>query len=386
MAGSFANMDAINKKKNFTYIPPTLPTELVDTTSYTIDFAARKFVHIGIDPSEKFQVTVHLLTSSRHVKITPDFLKRIFSLMGNILSFVLEQPVKYKRMLFLETKLYKISSTVYGGENVLVIESKTQDGCRVLLNREDLIHLQYLEWCIFKTITRKSIITQPAVLKQFDLFLNYIDVESLKVDPPPKKPDEMMTFIKNIRDESVISKIPKNDVNFISQLKMYASSQLAEHWEQRCNGEMSPELFTESEMKLISPPRYSSMSPMHENLSQARVADEERGMEEFLTQAKWSPIRKTESLPIDEPESPPPRIMDTLPTYCFDPDNFAQPPPWYTAPEYNESSPTSPAVDENDGPTSFNRSPSILDFTGGIGMKKLKKRNAKRKLFLNDIV
>ncbi|KAL4107160.1 hypothetical protein QTP88_017545 [Uroleucon formosanum] len=152
--------------------------------------------------------------------------------MGNILSFVLEQPVKYKRILFLETELYKLSSMMYSGENVLVIESKTHEGCRILWNRVDLIQFQYLEWCIFETVVRKSITTQPAVLKQFEMFLNYINVEFSKVDSPPKTPEEMIAFINNLHDESVISKIPKNDVNLISQLKMYASSQLAEHW---CN-------------------------------------------------------------------------------------------------------------------------------------------------------
>ncbi|XP_060855187.1 uncharacterized protein LOC132932852 [Metopolophium dirhodum] len=154
----------------------------------------------------------------------------------------------------------------------------------------------------------------------------------------------------------------------------------AEQWAQRWNGELSPELFTESEMRLISPPRYSSMSPMHEDLSQARVADEERGIDEFLTQATWAPARKTKPLPIDDSGSLPTTIIDPLPV-SFDSNNFAQPPSWYTAPQYIESSPTSPAVDENDGPTSFNHSPSILDFTGGEPTKKLNKRNAKRKLF-----
>ncbi|KAL4083534.1 hypothetical protein QTP88_028850 [Uroleucon formosanum] len=190
------------KKKTFTYVPPTPPAELIESTSYTLDFAARKFVHIGIDPTEKFQVVVHLLTSSRHVKITPDILTRIFSLIGNILSFVLEQPEKYKRTLFLETEFYKLST--------------------------NLIQLHYLEWCIFETVKGKSTITQPAVLKQFDIFLKYIDVEFTKVDSPPKNPEEMVTFIKNVRDDSVISKIAKSDVNPISQIKMYASSQLAE--------------------------------------------------------------------------------------------------------------------------------------------------------------
>ncbi|KAL4152834.1 hypothetical protein QTP88_000667 [Uroleucon formosanum] len=200
------------------------------------------------------------------------------------------------------------------------------------------------------------------------------------LDSPPKNPEEMVTFIKNVRDESIISKIAKNEVNLISQIKIYASSQLAEQWAQQWGGEMSPELFAESEMRLISPPRYSSMSPMYEDLSQARAADEDRGINDFLrqinpTQATWA---ATKTLPV--PSSLPTSFIDTLPDY--DSDNFAQDPYGRIKSYRNiEPSPTSPAVDENDGPTSFNRSPSILDFTGGKPMKKLNQRNAKRKLF-----
>jgi len=58
---------------------------------------------------------------------------------------------------------------------------------------------------------------------------NYLDQEFTKVDSPPKTPDEMITFIKILRDDSVISNISKNDDNLISQLKMFATSQLAEN-------------------------------------------------------------------------------------------------------------------------------------------------------------
>ncbi|KAL4119468.1 hypothetical protein QTP88_012275 [Uroleucon formosanum] len=153
---------------------------------------------------------------------------------------------------------------------------------------------------------------------------------------------------------------------------MYASPQLAEQWAQRWNGEMSPDLFTESEVRLISPPRYSSMFPMHDkdDFLQARAADEDRGIKELLTQATWAP---TKTLPSSLTTS----FIDTLPDY--DSDNFAQD-PYGRIKSYRDikPSPTSPAVDENDGPTSFNHSPSILDFTGG---KPTKKRNTKRTPF-----
>ncbi|KAL4132176.1 hypothetical protein QTP88_009383 [Uroleucon formosanum] len=53
----------------------------MESTSYTIDFTARKFVHIGIDPTDEFQTVIHLITSSRHIKLTTDFLRRIFALI-----------------------------------------------------------------------------------------------------------------------------------------------------------------------------------------------------------------------------------------------------------------------------------------------------------------
>lgn len=242
MAGSIANNAALYKKKTFTYVPPAPPADLIDCSNFILDFTGRKFLNVGLDPADEFNTIVQVITPSRYVNMPPDFLRRIFSLMGNILSFILDLPQKYKRNLFLETEIISLSSMLYKGENMLVIESKTQDGCRVLLNRADLMKLQYLEWCIFETVVRKSTIIRPVVIKQFDMFLNYIDIESAKVDSPPKTPEEMVTFIKNISDESVISKIPKNDVNFISQLKMHASSQLAERWAQRLSGKMSPEV------------------------------------------------------------------------------------------------------------------------------------------------
>ncbi|KAL4090137.1 hypothetical protein QTP88_025036 [Uroleucon formosanum] len=199
---------------------------------------------------------------------------------------------------------------VYQGENMLVIESKIQAGCRVLLNRSDLLRLQYLEWTIHETVVQKSTIIRPLVLKQFEIMANYLDQEFTKVDSTPKTPEEIIVFIKNLSDDKIIESNPKEDMNFISQLKMFATTQLAEQWVQRWSSEMSPKLFTE--VRLISPPRYSSMSPMHEDCSQARDVEDENGHD----------IR-----------------------------NCGQRAPWNTT---FENLPPSPAVDVNDGPDYFN--------------------------------
>lgn len=104
--------------------------------------------------------------------------------MGKIfLSFILVPPEKGKKRFFLETDQVELTSMVYVWENVLVIECKNEIGCGVLLNRADLIQLQYLERCIYESVSRKSNVTKPAVLKQFDMFLSYIDQELTKGNP-----------------------------------------------------------------------------------------------------------------------------------------------------------------------------------------------------------
>lgn len=73
---------------------------------------------------------------------------------------------------------------VYQGENVLVIESMKKEGCCVLLDRKNLLKLQYLEESIFETVTQKTNIIRPVVLNQFAMIGNYIDQEFTKVEKP----------------------------------------------------------------------------------------------------------------------------------------------------------------------------------------------------------
>jgi hypothetical protein len=109
MAGSIIN-NTINKYK---YVAPTSPSSLIDCSTYTRDFAACKFINIGLDSTDHFNAVIHIIILSRHVSISMKFLRRIFSLMGNILSFILDKPVKYKWITFLETDSYRTSSMVY---------------------------------------------------------------------------------------------------------------------------------------------------------------------------------------------------------------------------------------------------------------------------------
>ncbi|KAE9543716.1 hypothetical protein AGLY_002112 [Aphis glycines] len=205
MAGSTADNSTLNRKKTFTYVPSTPPAELIESTSYSLDFTSRKFLHIGFDLSEKLQVVVHLLTSSRYVYFTTDFMKKIFGFMGHILSFISDTPQKYKRVIFYEDEKIKLSIMMYSGENVLVIETKNCDGCRVL-------------------IVRKEVFTALLIIKQYEEIVEYLDKKCRQHKSPPKTVDEMVVFIKNIQDDRVVKSIPY----FSNQIQMCAAEQLAE--------------------------------------------------------------------------------------------------------------------------------------------------------------
>lgn len=119
--------------------------ELIDCTTFTIDFADRKFIAIGLDPANDFNVTERIATSTRNVCISPDFLRRLYSLMGNILSIITDYPVKSRERLFLKDETNTLSKTSYRGKNMLVIDSHSRDGSRVLLSRKKPFKISRLE-------------------------------------------------------------------------------------------------------------------------------------------------------------------------------------------------------------------------------------------------
>jgi len=224
MAGSIADNIALYKKKSFVYVPPTTPSDLFESTSITIDFTARKFIQIGLDPtSEQCEVIIRILTPSRYVHITYYTLKRLFTLMGNILSFILSTPETYKRTVFLETETEKISSMVYGGENVLVVESKNREGCRVLLSRLELIRLQYLKGTIFEIFHRTASYTSTLFSNQVRGYVKYLEEKFSQMKSPPVNEEEIIMFINKNTDYQIVQSEPI----LTSQIQLLAATHVA---------------------------------------------------------------------------------------------------------------------------------------------------------------
>jgi hypothetical protein len=230
MAGSMEANSVTKTKRMYKYITPTPPSELIDSTTFVLNFTERKFIHIGLDPEDQFNVVIHIITPSRHISISHEYLMRIYSLMRNILSFILETPDKTCNNIFLTDEIIKLTNMVYRGQNMLVIESKIKDGCRVLLNSKDLMTLQSMEWCIYEAIVRKSNIIRPTVLQQVDQMGTYMKKRN-NIPKNSVTKERLADTVKNtVSDEEFIENIPKSDHCYISQIKTYATEQVVEKW------------------------------------------------------------------------------------------------------------------------------------------------------------
>ena len=207
--------------KLFKYIAPPTPRRLIDESVFILDFNTRKFITTGLDPADNFNTIIQIVTPSRYVKLTPEFLKKVFSLMGYVFSIILDPD--FKRIIFLDTEYYKLSTMKYREDNMLVIESKIEKECRILLNRTDLLPLQNIEYSIFETIERKNKFVLPSILHQFDQISTYMK----KIIKQPTTVEDISLKISNFQDRLIKASILDVEQSFISQLKLLASEQLA---------------------------------------------------------------------------------------------------------------------------------------------------------------
>jgi len=207
------------------------PPDLIDTANFTIDFAGRKSIIIGLDPSNDFNISVQIITPSRFVCLSTYFLRRIYSLMGNILSIICDPPVKSRERLFLKDETITLSKTSYRSDNMLAVESYLQQGCRVLLSRQNLLKLQDMQWIINETIALKSNIIniRDTVVGQIDLVATYLNA-NVHVKKTSTV-EEIIAIVQNIHNDLAIMNIfPENECNFTNQIKLFAYKQLAQRW------------------------------------------------------------------------------------------------------------------------------------------------------------
>ncbi|KAL4119808.1 hypothetical protein QTP88_012574 [Uroleucon formosanum] len=224
------------------------PSPLIDYTTYVLDFEERKFLSVGIVASSKFNVgvgegfgiVIRILTAKRNIDIRYELLNRIFSMMGDILSVIPEShpshsifpPLKQARgisdLLLIEESTDVMESTlpssitlttdIDNGANgngavvaralvrkkrskrcdVISIESRTHPECYVLLNREDLLSLQKLKYCIRDSVTRKTLITLPAIVKQASCMVRYLETT---YGHNPTMDEETKSCIENMRGD-----------------------------------------------------------------------------------------------------------------------------------------------------------------------------------------
>lgn len=205
------------------------PNDLIDCSSFVIDFAGRKSINVGLDASDVFNVSVQIITPSRHVCITSVFLQRIFSLMPYILTNITGPPINRRERLFLKDETNTLYKTTYRGESMLAVESHLQQGCRVLLSGRDLLRIHEMQWAIGESISRKSNVTRCAVMVQVDQIATYLS-SNVYVDKSSTI-EEISTATSNIHpDLHALNIFPNSENSFINQIKLAANRQLAMCW------------------------------------------------------------------------------------------------------------------------------------------------------------
>jgi hypothetical protein len=76
---------------------------------------------------------------------------------------ILDKLDKNKNILLFSDEVNKLSKIIYRGQDNLVIESKIENGCHILLNRANLIAQQYMEYAVFESCVGKTTAVCPTV-------------------------------------------------------------------------------------------------------------------------------------------------------------------------------------------------------------------------------
>lgn len=221
MATVNSNLKKSNKENN-EQEPLSL---LIDPTFFVINFVERKFLSIGLDPVDNFNVTSRIITPSSYLLITPQTLQQIFTITRDILPTLLDTQLKTKTSKCIVDDTILLSKITRRGDVQLVFQSTYNSG-KVLLSRQDLIALQHVERSALDSISLKTKIIRPVVLRQLEQIAVYLKSNYPYADTI----EDGLLVIKDVLHEALISLIPNEETCFVSQLKLYADRQIAEKW------------------------------------------------------------------------------------------------------------------------------------------------------------
>ncbi|XP_050520701.1 uncharacterized protein LOC126894069 [Daktulosphaira vitifoliae] len=217
------------RKQHYIYIAPTPPAEMIDSSSYTIAFSDRKFLQVGLNPKDDFNVTVCIITPSRYISMSADYLNIIYGMRDEITLFLQSPPVKGENIMVYQNVDFNITKVLYHDTVHLVLESRMVDGCRVLLNNENINRLMDLQCTINSTISRK-IKTRLLLSHQIDRIIQYADGKWSDPKIQQSNNDEIVNFIRSLNDKEICDTFPKGDSNYISELKNLAYNVIVDRW------------------------------------------------------------------------------------------------------------------------------------------------------------
>jgi len=114
---------------------------------------------------------------------------------------------------------------------VISIESRTHLECYVILNREDLLTLQKLEYCIHDSITRKTLSTLPMIVTQASSMVRYL--ETAYGRSPKMYKQETKSCIENMHEDFIhsIARVEGcSDPGYANEIKSLSAGALAHIW------------------------------------------------------------------------------------------------------------------------------------------------------------
>lgn len=79
-----------HKKQAYKYIALTPPSELSNSSTVIINFTNRIFFHVRLNLHNNFNISIHIITPLMFINTSLQFFERIFTLMYNILSVILD--------------------------------------------------------------------------------------------------------------------------------------------------------------------------------------------------------------------------------------------------------------------------------------------------------